>query len=72
MYNQPQEFKRILRSVAEPMENLESVASTAVINILFKYCFKYKHSPLLLFTFHINEYCIVCYCTSNPMSSSVL
>ncbi|XP_078156506.1 pyruvate kinase 1, cytosolic-like [Carex rostrata] len=30
VYNQPQDFKRILRSVAEPMENLESVASTAV------------------------------------------
>ncbi|KAJ3671606.1 hypothetical protein LUZ60_007685 [Juncus effusus] len=30
VYNQPMEFKRILKSVEEPMENLESVASTAV------------------------------------------
>ncbi|KAJ1685922.1 hypothetical protein LUZ63_017312 [Rhynchospora breviuscula] len=30
VYNQPQEFKRIVRSVPDPMENLESVASTAV------------------------------------------
>jgi hypothetical protein len=58
VYNQPQEFKRIVRSVTEPMENLESVASTAVTNIFLSACYEKSTSlvSLLLVIFYVIKY----------------